>query len=145
MGVLKGFLFAVSGVFLLGGLVVPYVFGVGLFTLLAFAAGAGLAYATFRAARNFNVAQSENQQVQLADTFKLLAERHGGSVPVEALMRATGDTKAGVQSKMRALMAQGVCELDFGPNGEVLFKATPMDEARASLAAMSTKSPTKIG
>lgn len=139
MNVLKGFLYFCAAGFLLGGILPVYFAGVGLLTLLALAGGAALAYVTFRAAQKFNVQASVSQQVQFEQTYRQLAAKAGGAVAVDAMVHATGESKETVQAKMRELMGKGVCEMDFGPNGEMLFKLTPMDEARASLSGMREK------
>lgn len=136
MGVLKVFLYACAAAFLLGGLLPGYVFGFGVITGLVALGGAGLSYATFRAAKGFDVQASESQKVQLEQTARRLAEKNGGSVALSAVMHATGLPKDAATVRMRELVGRGVFELDFGANGEMLFKLTPMDEARAQLAAL---------
>jgi hypothetical protein len=141
MGVLKAFLYVCAAAFLLGGILPAYLLGFGLFTGLALAVGAALAYATFKAARGYQVAASESQKLQFEQVVKQLAEKNGGTVPISAIMNATGETKDGARKKMRELVSRGVVEPDFGANGEMLFKLTPFDEARANLAALRDRTP----
>lgn len=138
MGVLRGFLFFCAAGFALAGLLVLKVFGIGLFTLLGAAGGFGLGYLTFNAAKTFGVANEVQKKEQLEQTARTLAQKNGGTVAMSALMSATGETKEALQPRMRALVGAGVFELDFGANGEMLFKLSPMDEARANLASMTS-------
>lgn len=141
MGVLKGFLFFCAGAFALGGLVVGGLVlkQSWLLGLPIIAVGLALGYVTFKAAKNFGVQAEVHQTAQFEQTLKQLAERNGGSVSLVALVQATGDTQESVQAKARELMGRGVCDMDFGPNGELLYKLTPFDEARANLAGMRQK------
>lgn len=141
MGVLKGFLFFCAGAFALGGLAVG-----ALLTKLSWfvglpviAVGLALGYVTFKAAKNFGVKAQVHQALQFEQTLKQLAERNGGTVSLLALAQATGETQESVQQKARTLMGRGVCEMDFGPNGEPLYKLTPFEESRANLAGLREK------
>ena len=141
MGVLKAFLFACAGAFALGGVVVGGLLMkvTWLIGLPVIAVGLALGYFTLKAARNFGVQAVEHQAVQFEQTLKQLAQKNGGSVSLQALVAATGHSQDEVQQKSRELMGRGVCEMDFGPNGEVLYKLTPFDEARASLVGAREK------
>jgi len=141
MGVLKGFLFFCAAAFALGGLLPAYLFGPGVVTLIVAALGLGLGWAVFAQARKFGVQSVESQKVQFEQTARRLAEKSNGHASLEAIVHATGAERAEAEAKMKALMGRGIFELDFGPNGEVLYKLTPMDEARASLARLSEKNP----
>lgn len=141
MGVLKAFLFFCAGAFALGGLAVG---GLAmkaswLLGLPIIAVGLGLGYVTFKAAKNFGVQAQVHQSVQFEKTLKQLAEKNGGTVSLLALVQATGETQESAQAKARELMGRGVCDMDFGPNGEMLYKVTPFDEARANLAGLREK------
>lgn len=142
MGVLKAFLFAAAGAFALGGVVVGGLLMkvTWLIGLPVIAIGLALGYFTFRAAKNFGAQATIEQGAQFERTLKSLAEKNGGSVSLQALLQATGETKESAQAKARELMGRGVCEMDFGPNGELLYKLTPFDEARASLSGVREKS-----
>lgn len=140
MGVLKGFLFFCAAAFGLGALLVLKFFGLGLFTLLAAAGFGALAYLTFVQAKKFGSQSDAGMKVQFEQTVRRLADKNGGIVALQAVMNATGEDQPGAQAKMKELIGRGVCEMDFGPNGEMQFKLTPMDEARANLASMSDKS-----
>lgn len=139
MNVLRGVLYFFASIFAAVPLLLIAVFSLNLFTGIALAIGLVLAYFTFRAGRTFNIKASESQKVQLEDTYRALAAKNDGVVPVHALMQATGQPKETVQQRMRELVGRGICELDFSPAGEVQYKLTPMDEARAQLAAMNEK------
>lgn len=141
MGVLKTFLFVCAGAFALGGVVVGGLLMklTWLLGLPVIAVGLALGYFTFRAAKNFGAKADQHQALQFEQTLKRLAERNGGSVSLQALVQATGQTQESAQAKARALMGRGVCEMDFGPNGEVLYKLTPFDEARANLTGLREK------
>lgn len=141
MGVLKTFLFVCAGAFALGGVVVGGLLMklTWLIGLPVIALGLGLGYVTFQAAKKFGVQAEDRQAVQFEQTLKQLAQKNGGSVSLQALVHATGESQEAVQQKTRELMGRGVCEMDFGPNGELLYKLTPFDEARASLAASREK------
>lgn len=141
MGVLKTFLFVCAGAFALGGVVVGGLLMklTWLIGLPVIAVGLGLGYVTFRAAQNFGVQADSRQAVQFEQTLKQLAQKNGGAVSLQALVHATGESQEAVQQKTRELMGRGVCEMDFGPNGELLYKLTPFDEARAQLATTREK------
>ena len=141
MGVLKTFLFVCAGAFALGGLVVggllmKVTWLLGLPVLLL---GLGLGWATYKGAQKFGQQADVHQSAQFEQTFRQLAEKNGGSVAFDAVLRATGESKDAAQVKLRELVGRGVCEMDFGPNGELLYKLTPFDEARANLARLSDK------
>lgn len=138
MNVLKGFLYVCAGAFALGGLALGALLGklTWFIGLPVIAVGLGLGWAVWKAARRFNVQQSESQKLQFEATVRQLAERNGGTVGVQAIQHATGVPKEEIQERMRALMGRGVVEMDFGANGEMLFRLTPMDEARADLARL---------
>jgi len=138
MGVLRGFLFFCAAGFALAGLVVVKLFGLGIIGLVGLAGGGALAYLTFNAAKNFGVANAVQKTQQLEQIARSLAEKNGGTVAMGAILNATGETKESATPKMRELVGRGVFELDFGANGEMLFKLSPMDEARANLAAMTS-------
>lgn len=141
MGVLKGFLYFCAGAFSLGGVVVG-----GLLWKLSWliglpilAVGLGLGYVTYRAAKSFGAKADAHQANQFEHTLKRLAGLNGGTVSLLALAQATGESQEAVQAQAQKLMGRGVCEMDFGPNGEPLYKLTPFEESRASLVGMREK------
>ncbi len=141
MGVLKGFLYFCAAGFGLAALVLLYfafphhLFLAGLPALIF----AGLSYLVFVQAKKFGVQADAGQAAQFEGAVRRLADKNGGQVALSAVVSATGESQASAQQKMRELMGRGVCDLDFGPNGEQIYKLTPMDEARANLAKMSDK------
>jgi Flp pilus assembly protein TadB len=144
MGVLRVFLYLCAAGFALGGLLVAWLvnFASTFFAVLVLAAGLALAYVTFRAARKYQVAQSLEQRGQFEETYRQLAARNGGVVALDAIAKATGGSREETQAKMRELIGRGVCEMDFGPDGQLLFRLTPADAARAQLASMQQRERT---
>ena len=140
MNVLRGVLYFFAGVFVLVPLVWIKLAGFGLFGGIALAAGAGLAYVTFQQARKFNVQQSDNQKAQLETTYRSLAAKNAGVVSMSQLLNATGLSKDQLQHDMRELVGRGVCDLDFSANGEMQYKLSPIDNARAELAQFAESS-----
>lgn len=141
MQILKGFLYFCAALFALGtGLAVwglshlswvpAVIVGLG---------GFGLAFATFKGARHFEARSAEKDKEQFERTFRQLAQRNEGAVSLDAIVHATGETRDSAQRRMRELIGRGVCEIDFGPNGEMLFQLTPMEESRRALAAMAER------
>ena len=139
MNVLKGVLYFFASIFVAVPLVLLLTLPLKTLWAVALLVGIVLSFFTYRAARTFTVSASENQKLQLEQTYRALAAKNAGVVPVGTLMNATGQSKDAVQQRMRELIGRGVCELDFSPSGEVQYKLTPMDEARAQLAAMNEK------
>lgn len=138
MGVLKAFLYVAAGAFALGGLVLGLLLGKATWIvgLPVMAIGLGLGAATYYAARRFNAGQAVHQTEQFEAVVRRLAEKNGGTVSLAAILSTTGESKESAQQKLRELTGRGVVDMDFGPNGELLYKLTPMDEARANLASM---------
>ena len=139
MGVLKGVLYFFALAFLLAGGGVVAAFGPNVFTVPFLLFCLTLGVLTFVQARKFNTQSAEGQKVQFEETYRQLAAKNGGVVPLSALMHATGETKEAAQTKMRELVGQGIAEIDFADSGEMQFRRTPMDEARAQLASMRQK------
>jgi hypothetical protein len=139
MGVLKGFLFFCAGAFALAAVVLLVLVGPGLISGLGASLLAAVGWAIYRQAARFAGRADEGMALQFEATVRRMAEKNGGVVSMQAILNATGEAPASAQAKMRALAGRGVCELDFGPNGEMQFKLTPGDEARATIAAMAEK------
>lgn len=146
MNVLRVFLMAVASV--IGGL------GVAGLALAAnghwlvggamFAVSAPVAWAVYRQSRQYTVRSSEDQKAQLEATVKQLAAMNDGVVPMSAILKATSFPKERAEQEMRALIGKGICEMDFSADGEMLFRLTPMDEARAQLMSMSERPREKV-
>jgi hypothetical protein len=122
-----GLALAVNGHWMIGGAMVVV--------------GAPLAWAIYGQSRQYTIRASDDQKAQLEETVKKLAASNAGVVSLTAVMKATALTKDRAEQEMRTLIGRGVCEMDFGPNGEMLFRLTPLDEARAQLTAMSERKP----
>jgi len=141
MNVLRVFLTGVAvafGAAALGGLWVMTT-GHWLIGGVLFAGAGALSYVILGQSRTVTIQSTQGQKAQLETTVKMLAERNGGVVPVSAIMNATGFTRDRAEQEMRPLIGRGVVELGFADNGEMTFKLTPLDEARAQLAAMRDK------
>ncbi len=140
MGVLKGSLYFWAAVFGLGAIILlwyrPLAWPVWLVPAVVLG---GLSYLTFKQAKKFGAQADASMDADFEQTVRELAAKSNGQVALTQLVSHTGLTQAEVQKKMHALMGRGVCEMDFGPNGEELFKLTPLDEARANIAKMSEK------
>lgn len=149
MGVLKVFLYACSGAFALGSLILARVtWGLGskldgfvaaLMSLTILGIGGFLAWSVFKAARKYTVQASQEQHEQFERLVRQLAAKNGGAVALSDLMRFTGDERPQAEAKMRHLMSRGVCEMDFDDKGEVLLRLSPGDEARAAIARLEPK------
>jgi membrane-bound ClpP family serine protease len=139
MDVLRGVLYFFAGLFVLVPLVLIGIFKIGLITLVALVVGLILAGLTFQQARKFNVQASESQSLQLEQIYRSLAQKGGGTVALSALLNATGQPKVQLERRMRELVGRGICELDFSGAGEVQYKLTPGDEARAQLSQFNEK------
>lgn len=137
MQVLKGFLFFCAGALAFGTLLVAWGFSylhwfpAGLISL----AGLSLSWLLFRSARRFARKAELRAQEQFERTFRALAQKNSGTVPLDAMVEASGQTRDEVQKQMRELVGRGVCELSFGDHGEMVFETTPMEESRRELAA----------
>ncbi len=97
---------------------------------------AALSVAIFRQSQRVMVVATEQQREQFEENVRELAEKNGGVVPIAAIVNRTGVPRDTAEVRMRQLIGKGVFELDFGENGEVRYKLTPFDEARAQLAAL---------
>lgn len=95
-----------------------------------------LSVAIFRQAQRYMVIASESQKEQFEETVRELAEKNGGVVPISTVLSRTGLPRDTAEVRMRQLIGKGIFELDFGDNGEMRYKLTPLDEARAQLAAL---------
>jgi len=141
MNVLRIFLTAVAALFggiALGGLATA-VAGHWIIGGALVAAGAPLAWIIFGQAQRYTVQSTAEQEAQFEEAMRALAAKNGGVAAISAIVQATGFSRDRAELRMRALVARGVCELDFSETGEVQYRLTPTDEARAQLAAMRDK------
>lgn len=137
MKTLRLFLFGCAAAFGLAALSLLAV-PLPLLVRLPLALGAGaLSLAIFRQAVRFGRLASTEDAVRFEATVRRLAAETEGVVRLDALVAASGLPSETIIDRMRTLSGRGVCELDFGPEGETRYRLTPIDEARASLAAMS--------
>ncbi len=83
-----------------------------------FAVGAAAVLAGRRRAR----LESEGDARNFAETAQALARSKGGQVALEAVCKATGLPKDEVQARMRALTGQGLFDLDFDGNGQMIYR-----------------------
>ncbi len=110
--------------------------GHALIGLPVFLGAGALAVTIFRQAQRTMVIATETQREQFEETVRELAEKNGGVVAISTVVNRTGVPRDTADVRMRQLIGKGVFELDFGENGEVRYKLTPLDEARAQLAAL---------
>jgi len=66
--------------------------------------------------------ESEGDARNFAETAQALARSRGGQVALEAVCKATGLPRDEVQAKMRGLTGQGLFDLDFDGNGQMIYK-----------------------
>lgn len=141
MQVLKGFLYFCAAFFALATAMV--VWGLSYLSwvpaVLVGIGGFGLAFVTFRAARKYEARSEERTRDQFERTVRGLAERNQGAISLDAVVQTTGETREVAQRRMRELMGRGVFQLDFGPNGEMLFQMTPLEESRRAIAEMQER------
>jgi hypothetical protein len=142
MNVLRVFLMGVAALFggvALGGMALVasghWVIGG---TLALFSAP--LAYFVFRQGRTYTIKATRDQGRQFEETVRQLAEKTGGLLPISTIVNTTGSTREQVEPRMRELIGKGVFEMDFADNGEMQFRLTPLDEARAQITAMRERS-----
>ncbi len=80
--------------------------------------------------------EQENDDRNFSETAMALAKKNGGQVQVEAVCKATGLSREDATSRMRELTGRGLFDLDFDPNGQMIWKLSP-DAGRAQLAEMA--------
>jgi hypothetical protein len=113
-----------------------FVYLTGLLVGLAFtAAGVVTVVAGRRRAR----VERENDQRGFEELATSLAAKNGGQVRLEQIAKASGLPSDEAQGKMRMLTGRGLFELDFDPNGQMVFKLSA-DAGRAQLANLSARS-----
>ncbi|TMA32193.1 MAG: hypothetical protein E6J88_02740 [Deltaproteobacteria bacterium] len=79
--------------------------------------------------------EAENDERNFSDMAMALARKNGGQVQVDAVCKASGLTKDEATARMRELTGRGLFDLDFDPNGQMVWKVSP-DAGRAQLAEM---------
>ena len=103
-----------------------------LFGLVVFGAGAGALLAGRKRAR----LEEENDERGFAELAQSLAKKTGGQVGLDAVCKASGLASDEAQAKMRKLTGNGLFELDFDANGQMVYKlsANPGAAQLAQLA-----------
>lgn len=99
---------------------------------IVFVVGAAIVVAGRKRAR----VEVENDERNFEDIAMGLAKRNGGQVQVEAVCKASGLSRDEATAKMRQLTGRGLFDLDFDPNGQMVWKLSP-DAGRAQLAEMA--------
>ncbi len=80
--------------------------------------------------------EQENDERNFSEMALALAKKNGGQVQVDAVCKASGLSKDEATARMRELTGRGVFDLDFDPNGQMVWKLSP-DAGRAQLAEMA--------
>ena len=80
--------------------------------------------------------EAENDDRNFSDTAMALARKNAGQVQIDALCKASGLPREEATAKMRQLTGRGLFDMDFDPNGQVVWKLSP-DAGRAQLAEMA--------
>jgi pilus assembly protein TadC len=142
MNVLRIFVMGVAAIF--GGVALG---GAGLIASGHWIVGGALAllcapvsFAVYKQSRTYQIKASQDQVRQFEETVRLLAVKNGGLLPISTIVSTTGSSRDDVEPQMRALIGRGIFELDFGENGEMQFRLTPLDEARAQVARLQDRS-----
>ena len=68
-----------------------------------------------------------------------LARKNSGQIRVDQIAKASGLPSDEAQARMRTLTGRGMFDLDFDPNGQMVFKLSA-DAGRAQLAELSGRS-----
>ena len=84
--------------------------------------GAGLALISIGGRRG--KLETENDERGFSEMTVALARKNGGSVALDQVCKASGLAKDEAQARMRALTGQGLFDMDFDANGQVLWKLT---------------------
>ena len=79
--------------------------------------------------------ETENDERNFSEMAMALARKNGGQVQVDAVCKASGLSKDEATARMRELTGRGLFDLDFDPNGQMVWKVSP-DAGRAQLAEM---------
>jgi hypothetical protein len=84
--------------------------------------------------------ETETDERNFTDLTVSLAKNNSGQVQLDQVCKASGLPREEATAKMRELMGRGVFDLDFDPNGQMVWKLSP-DAGRAQLAEMAGRSP----
>ncbi len=68
--------------------------------------------------------ESESEERGFSEMTVALARKNGGAVALDQVCKASGLAKDEAQARMRALTGQGLFDMDFDANGQVLWKLT---------------------
>jgi hypothetical protein len=99
----------------------------------ALPAAAGLALISIGGRRG--KLEAENDERGFSEMTVALARKSGGAVALDQVCKASGLPKDEAQARMRTLTGQGLFDMDFDANGQVLWKLT--GPASAQLASRS--------
>ena len=80
--------------------------------------------------------EHESDERNFSEMAMTLARKNGGQVQVDAVCKASGLTRDEATARMRQLTGRGLFDLDFDPNGQMVWKLTP-DAGRAQIAEMA--------
>ena len=80
--------------------------------------------------------ESENDERNFSEMAMALARKNGGQVQVDAVCKASGLSREEATGRMRELTGRGLFDLDFDPDGQMVWKLSP-DAGRAQLAEMA--------
>jgi hypothetical protein len=80
--------------------------------------------------------EAENDERNFSEMALALAKKSGGQLQVEAVCKASGLSREEATSRMRELTGRGMFDLDFDPNGQMVWKLSP-EAGRAQLAELA--------
>ncbi len=97
----------------------------------ALPAAAGLALISIGGGRGKRAGAEEERG--FSEMTVALARKNGGAVALDQVCKASGLPKDEAQARMRSLTGQGLFDMDFDANGQVLWKLTgPASQQLAS-------------
>ena len=68
--------------------------------------------------------ESESDERGFSEMTVALARKNGGQVALDQVCKVSGLPKDEAQARMRALTGQGLFDMDFDANGQVMWKLT---------------------
>ncbi len=80
--------------------------------------------------------ETENDDRNFSEMAMALARKNGGQVQVDAVCKASGLSREDATARMRQLTGRGLFDMDFDPNGQMVWKLSP-DAGRAQLAEIA--------
>ncbi len=80
--------------------------------------------------------ETENDDRNFSGMAMALARKNGGQVQVDAVCKASGLSREDATARMRQLTGRGLFDMDFDPNGQMVWKLSP-DAGRAQLAEIA--------